>query len=61
MTAEESKLYHYQYGIEGDIWHRSLAEAVEQAPFQFGAPAEAWLPVPAQITDLPDFGRKNSN
>jgi hypothetical protein len=61
-TAEGFFLYSFpKAGIEGDTWHQSPAEAMDQAVVQFGATAGAWFPVPTEITDLPSFGRKNSN
>lgn len=50
----------YRYGAQGtcvgDIWHRNVDEAKEQATYEFGGLAQEWIEVPEEVADEVAFG-----
>jgi hypothetical protein len=44
----------------GDTWHPSLEEAMAQARAEYGLAASAWVVLPADVSDLAAFARRQS-
>jgi len=42
--------------IAGDTWHANVAEAQNQARFEFGEALSEWKPVPREVEDAFSFG-----
>ena len=47
---------HGEFG--GDTWHATLAEAYEQAAYEYGEALAPWVEVPADVTDAHAFAIK---
>lgn len=41
--------------LGGDTWHATVADALEQAAYEYGDALIAWLEVPSEIVDAHDF------
>jgi hypothetical protein len=41
--------------LGGDTWHATVAEALEQAAYEYGDALIAWLAVPNEVTDAHAF------
>jgi hypothetical protein len=53
-------LFLYEHRNDGsvwDTWHRTVDDAKDQAAFEFGTSAAAWISVPRDVADPIKFAR----
>ncbi|HEU5348238.1 MAG TPA: hypothetical protein VFU63_06465 [Ktedonobacterales bacterium] len=61
MRDTSGSIYLFRLAFDGvfagDTWHPDIAEAKEQAEFEYGGAVDAWHPVPDGVSDLEAFVR----